>query len=313
MSAVFGWVGTLGNISRHGRWWAAVAAVIGLGTTLAGCSSSSSGPAFAIFAPVEPSTPHGLAADARMMTSRLSQLGYPTSTAKVVGDRIFVDTETEPSQTVLDTVGSTSTFQLRPVLCFAPQYSGATGTAPPEPLPTDCPDPQYSLTPSSLNVSTSTAQPETNMGPDPGLAPYPSSPPTYNDANASSVVLVPGSPDSGANGVRYLLGPAGVLGTDISAAEAVNVLSTWLIDMTLTDSGAAAWDRLAQQQFHAYVAIDLDGEVLSAPLTEPANPSFASFGGKVQVEGNFTKVTAQTLAAALSFGPLPVPLRRTNG
>ena len=54
--------------------------------------------------------------------------------------------------------------------------------------------------------------------------------------------------------------------------------------------------------------MDLDAQVISAPLTLPNQASFTSFGGKIQISGNFTESTAKSLALDLQFGALPVTL-----
>jgi preprotein translocase subunit SecD len=87
---------------------------------------------------------------------------------------------------------------------------------------------------------------------------------------------------------------------------------SWTVLVNLTGQGATAWDNLAQQQFHAYIAIDLDGQVQSAPLTQPSQAAFSSFQGKVQISGSFTQTTAQNLALVLNYGALPVRLLQVN-
>ena len=58
------------------------------------------------------------------------------------------------------------------------------------------------------------------------------------------------------------------------------------------------------------LAIDLDGQVVSAPITQPTQSSFTSFDGRVSISGGFTEDFAKTLAADLNFGALPVKLDR---
>ncbi|HLX87550.1 MAG TPA: SecD/SecF family protein translocase subunit, partial [Acidimicrobiales bacterium] len=147
---------------------------------------------------------------------------------------------------------------------------------------------------------------------DPALTAYPSSTPDYNDNHADGNVLVPASKDSGFSGTRYLLGPTGLLGTAVASAQATLNGSAWVVDTNLTGSGSNQWDALAQRQFHAYIAIDLDGQVESAPLTSPSTSAFSSFGGKVQISGNFTQTSAQRLALVLKYGALPVRLIQVN-
>ena len=80
--------------------------------------------------------------------------------------------------------------------------------------------------------------------------------------------------------------------------------------MTLDPSEATAWDRLAKEQCHALVGLDLDGVVISAPLTMPTQQVFTSFGGKVAFSAPGTRTDARVLAAQLASGPLAVPLHR---
>ena len=215
-------------------------------------------------------------------------------------------------QSVINLIGETAQLQFRPVLCFAGPYTPPKVPAATATLPPSCPDPQYVLTAQNLQVSTATQAPANNIGPDPALSTYPSSAPDYNDNHPGSVVLVPASRNSGQNGLRYLLGPTQVFGTAVHSAQAVFNTPSWVVLVNLTGSGATAWDTLAQQQFHAYIAIDLDGQVQSAPLTQPSQAAFTSFQGKIQISGSFTHTSAQNLALVLNYGALPVRLVQLN-
>ena len=216
---------------------------------------------------------------------------------------------------VINLIGETAQLQFRPVLCFSGPYSPTKGSSPPTALPAACSSTQYDLTAQNLNVNTGTQAPGNNIGPDPTLSAFPSSTPSYNDTHPNSVVLVPAAGGSGANpGERYLLGPTGVPGTAVAPGGALAQFSSpnWVVNVTLTGKGAAQWDALAQKQFHAYIAIDLDGQVESAPLTQPSQASFTSFNGKVQISGSFSQSSAQNLALVLNYGALPVPLHRID-
>jgi preprotein translocase subunit SecD len=105
-----------------------------------------------------------------------------------------------------------------------------------------------------------------------------------------------------------------VPGTAIAPGSSQAVFNTpsWVVDLNLTGSGSSQWDKLAQQQFHAYVAVDLDGDVYSAPLTLPTAATFTSFGGKVQISGSFTESQAKNLALVLNSGALPVRLAKID-
>ncbi len=215
-------------------------------------------------------------------------------------------------QSVINLIGETAQLQFRPVLCFAGPFTPTKGQATPTTVPSTCPDSQYLLSASNLDVSTSSQAPTNNIGPDPTLSGYPSSSPDYNDSHPNAPVIVPASKNSGEAGLRYLLGPTGVLGTAVHSAQAVFNSPDWDVEVSLTGSGSTQWDTLAQQQFHAYIAIDLDGEVESAPLTQPGQSTFSSFGGKVQISGDFTQSSAQNLSLVLNYGALPVPLHRID-
>jgi preprotein translocase subunit SecD len=66
---------------------------------------------------------------------------------------------------------------------------------------------------------------------------------------------------------------------------------------------------MARQYFHAGIAIDLDGIVESAPIIQPGQSSFSSFGGSGQISGNFTSTSAHQLADVLEYGSLPLQLK----
>jgi preprotein translocase subunit SecD len=101
-------------------------------------------------------------------------------------------------------------------------------------------------------------------------------------------------------------------GSAIKSANAQVVNGQWVVNLNLTGTGATQWDTFAGEQFHAIIAMDLDGQVISAPITQPSQQTFTPFNGQVQISGNFTEDTAKTLATELTFGSLPVKLDRLN-
>ncbi len=214
------------------------------------------------------------------------------------------------SQKILATLGNTAQLFFRPGLCYAPPLTLAKGQSPSTtPLPTCSASTQLTaanlaVTPNPNNINGYTSN--TNIAEDPQFATHPSTPPTSDDKNAT--VLLPGS--SSAQGVRYMLGPAGLTGTAVKSATAQLVSGQWAVSIVLTGPGAAQWDTLAQQQFHAIIGIDLDGQVISAPITQPTASAFSSFNGQVQISGSFTEDQAKTLATELNYGSLPVKLDR---
>jgi hypothetical protein len=85
-------------------------------------------------------------------------------------------------------------------------------------------------------------------------------------------------------GSRYLLGPAALDEHAVaSAKKEFQSGSGWGVTLKLTPSGSAAFDSLAQAQFHKQIAVVSDGALLSEPLIQPTDETFSSFGGTVRL------------------------------
>ena len=215
------------------------------------------------------------------------------------------------TQKVLATLGNTAQLFFRPALCYAPAETLAKGAAATTgALPTCTASSALTSTnlavkPDSSNVNGYTSN--NNIPVDPQFATYAST--TTDDKNAT--VLLPATSSSQGTG-RYVLGPAMLTGTAVKSASAQLVSNQWAVSIVLTGPGSTAWDALSQQQFHAIIGIDLDGQVISAPITQPSQTSFTSFNGQVQISGSFTQDQAKTLATELNYGSLPVKLDRIN-
>jgi preprotein translocase subunit SecD len=146
------------------------------------------------------------------------------------------------------------------------------------------------------------------IGPDPVFASTPSTP--ARDDEPAHSVLLPADPLAGPQQYpRFVLGAAQLGNADIAGARAQRdpSIGQWTIDVTLTPTGTTDWNAMTLQNFHQFVALDLDGQVLWAPLIQPNQPTFAPFGNDTEISGNFTATSAKTLAAVLGNGPLPVP------
>jgi preprotein translocase subunit SecD len=215
------------------------------------------------------------------------------------------------TQKVLATLGNTAQLFFRPARCYAPAETLAKGAvATTGALPTCAASSALTSTnlavkPDSSNVNGYTSN--NNIPVDPQFATHAST--TTDDKNAT--VLLPGTSSSQGTG-RYVLGPAMLTGTAVKSASAQLVSNQWAVSIVLTGPGSTAWDALSQQQFHAIIGIDLDGQVISAPITQPSQTSFTSFNGQVQISGSFTQDQAKTLATELNYGSLPVKLDRIN-
>lgn len=105
---------------------------------------------------------------------------------------------------------------------------------------------------------------------------------------------------------KYVLDATAVSGTSVtSAGAATGTGGIWLVDVTLDSRGAAEFGQVTSrlagtgEQF----AITVDGVVYSAPtVQEPITD------GRLQITGQFTQSTAQSLAALLQNGALPAAL-----
>ncbi|MGN6332542.1 MAG: protein translocase subunit SecD [Motilibacteraceae bacterium] len=119
----------------------------------------------------------------------------------------------------------------------------------------------------------------------------------------------------GRNGLKYILGPALLVGTDVSGASASpqvdrngNPIGGWQVNLNFTGGGtkkfADATTKInvsTEQSPQDEIAIVLDGQVVSAPsINEPI------VGGSAQITGDFTQAEATDLANVLKYGALPL-------
>jgi hypothetical protein len=196
---------------------------------------------------------------------------------------------------------SATAFSIRPVLCYAPALTLPTGRTPSTgPLPACSPSSQLTtanldVTPASNNVNGYTSHP--TVPADPQFATYAST--TPGNTNDNGTVLLPATSSNGAGG-RYVLGPAGITGAAVSSASAHQMSGQWAVDVALTRAGSPQWDALAQRQFHAILGVVVDGTVVSAPITQPAQSAFTSFNGHLQISGSFSWHQAKALAEQLN-------------
>jgi hypothetical protein len=208
----------------------------------------------------------------------------------------------QPSASPLAAVSSAKAgFSLRPVYCYAPASSLPAGQPPaPGPLPT-CSTP-YELTASHLNVipGSNAYSHDPNIGEDPQFAAYPST--ARPDDKLNQSVLLP--EQTGDH--RIVLGPAALTQKAIASTEVSESDGQWVIDLTLTSGGAKEWNILAQQQFHAMIAVVVGRHVVSAPITQPTQASFSPFGNRLVISGPFNEHQAKVIASQLD-------IRRSEG
>ncbi|HEY7931812.1 MAG TPA: protein translocase subunit SecD [Acidimicrobiales bacterium] len=242
-----------------------------------------------------------------ILSNRVNGLGVSGAQVNLQGKDVVVSVPgVKDAYNVLQVVGQTAQLLFRPVLCETTvgtklvSYTGKT-------LPA-C-GPQYLLSQANLGVSpnpnTVSGFTSNNVAPDPAFANIASTP-SANDVKTQTVLL----PILGQKGVRYILGPAQLTGQSVAKAVAQqDTAGAWVVNYTLTSKGSPLWDKVAQANFHQLLAIELDGVVQSAPLIQPTQNSFTSFGGTGQISGSFTEQSAKDLALAMTFGSLPVRLQ----
>jgi preprotein translocase subunit SecD len=263
-----------------------------------------------VYKPATHASASDLSQTVTVLTNRVNGLGVSGASVQTQGNDIVVSVPgVNNARSVLKTIGETAQLLFRPALCYAPPFVGAKTTGALKAsatLPSACPAANQ-LTAANLDVNVSAGQAENNPAPYAALADYPSTTP-FND-KASATVLLPQLPGQGTT--RYLLGPARLTGHAVKSAVAQEETDgSWVVNCTLTGTGSPEWDTFAEQYFHQIIAIELDGVIYSAPITQPAQSTFSSFAGTVQISGgtSFTEAYAKQLALALQFGSLPIRL-----
>jgi len=91
---------------------------------------------------------------------------------------------------------------------------------------------------------------------------------------------------------RHLLGPVTLDGTSIRrATKSHQSGSGWGVDLKFSRLGSAAFDALANAQFHKQFGVVADGELAAMPTVQPADAQFTPFSGRVRIS-----VTAERAA-----------------
>ena len=222
----------------------------------------------------------------------------------------------------LRAVGDTGQLSFRPVLDrgsvpgISPLFEEAllnqqvpTTTVPPTTAPADT----TTTAPGDTTTTTTTTIPDPlanvvippGVDGDTGL--------TIDDDPTQSAYLIDET-----NGFVYLVGPALILGSDITSASAGNSGTGWVVDPDFTDEGARKFEEASRQLSRFPVgseqrafAIVLDGGVVSAPvINEDVTPDEGLDAGNVVITIGFGSENPQTeaedLATVLRYGALPV-------
>ncbi len=153
---------------------------------------------------------------------------------------------------------------------------------------------------------------QNNVPPDPQFATYPSTSPQKPDY-AKSTVLLPGLQNAcGLAGAPVRARPVpddGALDLECHGDPEPDRPVGRRLHARGFDAGSALWDKVAQENFHQLLGIELDGDVYSAPIIQPTQTGCTSFAGRGEISGNLTQADAQNLAQAMNYGALPITLK----
>jgi len=241
-----------------------------------------------------------LAADRSVMTARLHAVGFPNATVKVSNGALVVINGPKGLASPTSLLTSSPELLVRSVTCYAGPQRGPVSTSP---LPTTCSSSQYAA-PTVSGPSIPTTKP------DPELATHATTTSAQDAGSPNTWALLPVL-DSGTSVTqRYLVGPTLItLSSKVASATVTHVPFSggWIVSVQLNKAESQQWDQVAKQYFHRQLAIDLNGVIVEAPLIQPTNSAFSSFDGQMQLLA-VSKTDAYDLAAALTSGPLAVPL-----
>jgi len=228
-----------------------------------------------------------------IIRQRVNSLGVAESEVTAQGSgtnrQIVISVPGDSGRRVVDLVGQTAELRFRQVLAESSALTaGDTATA-------ATPATGVSADVNAKFAALNCANPTSRQG-------------TGADAPTDTIVACS---RSGAS--KYILGPAEVLGRQVSKATAgidQQGASAWYVLLTFNGEGTKAFGNITARVTtltspQNQVAIVLDGLVVSAPVIREAIPS-----GNAQITGSFTQTEAQDLANVLKYGALPLAFDR---
>lgn len=239
-----------------------------------------------------------------IIRSRVDAIGVAEPDITRQGDAIVVQLPgVENQDEALAIVGQTAELRFRPVigepLPPAGEETPATTTTTAAPGET---------TTTAAGDTTTTAAPgettTTTIGPPGSEVP---TTPREGDLPEATVVLPLKAEPGEQPTLRYQLGPAELVGSDLKEAQAEapgQGGNEWRVVATFKD--VKKLNEMAARNYEKPVAIVLDGVVQSAPTIQAQ--SFPN--GEVSITGNFGKEEAKDLALVLRYGSLPVSLEQ---
>jgi preprotein translocase subunit SecD len=227
-----------------------------------------------------------------IIRQRVNSLGVAESEVAAQGSgtsrQIVISVPGDTGRRVVDLVGQTAELRFRQVLATG---AGASSVVDPTATPVAGVTPEVNAQFASFDCALA----ENRQG-------------TGTDLPSETIVAC-----DRAGLTKYILGPAEVLGRQISEASAgldTQAGSAWFVSLTFNSEGTAAFAAVTSRvtslpEPNNQLAIVLDGLVVSAPRINEAIPS-----GTAQITGSFTQLEAKDLANVLKYGALPLAFDR---
>ena len=131
-----------------------------------------------------------------------------------------------------------------------------------------------------------------------------------NSGDPSNIKEITANLAAGADiAIEDAIFPTVMTGADLRTASVGRdtVTGGFVINFTLTDDGSTIFGNHTSDNIGSYLAIVLDGHVISSPVIRDAITS-----GSGTISGSFTSESANNLALQLRYGALPVPLKVVN-
>jgi preprotein translocase subunit SecD len=227
-----------------------------------------------------------------IIRQRVNSLGVAESEVAAQGTgtsrQIVISVPGDTGRRVVDLVGQTAELRFRQVLATG---AGASSVVDPTATPVAGVTPELNTQFAAFDCTL----PENRQG-------------TGTDLPSQTIVAC-----DRAGLTKYILGPAEVLGRQISEASAgldTQSGSAWFVSLTFNSEGTSAFAAVTSRvtslpEPNNQLAIVLDGLVVSAPRINEAIPS-----GTAQITGSFTQLEAKDLANVLKYGALPLAFDR---
>jgi preprotein translocase subunit SecD len=239
-----------------------------------------------------------------VIRNRVDALGVAEPQITRSGSAVVVELPgVKDQEKAIELIGTTAQLRFRPVLGqIAPEGATPPSTTTTTAAPTTTTTAAGATTTSSTAPTSTTSTTEVKST-------------TREENKADAQVILPDREGTS----RYVLGPAGATGEDVSSAKAELTNAVWSVALSMTEKGIKNFNELAGvcftggetcpasgQQARGRVAIELDGIVESAPEIQTA--SFER--DQIQISGNFSQSEAKDLALVLKYGSLPVQLEQ---